>query len=324
MHKRILLVDDESSLRRSLSLSLNQHGYDVEPCDNGITALNKIDQYQKSDVMLDTVVLDINLPDIDGLKLGRIIHAKYPDLKMMYITGYADKIEQTEIDDIQNAGLLEKPFTADDLIHEINRILEKQKPHKEEAKTTAAYCLIKSKRQEDFVELYRRLYFMDNVLYCDAVRGDLDIFLLIQADSEDECLEFYDTRIKGMDGIAESVCMPVEVPVLNDAIRDILQSAGISMLEENPEKAVMRDSSKAVFSYVLLEIDREKLDRIYTVINLTDNVLYCDYTSGRYNLVLLIYGPQFSEIDRVIENKIINLDGVLKVKRYPVISLFEI
>jgi CheY-like chemotaxis protein len=90
-----------------LSLSLNQLGYDVEPCDSGLTALNKLELYKKNSVNLDSVVVDINLPDINGVKLGRIIKSKYPDTTMMYITGYADKLEQIEIEELKEDGLLE-------------------------------------------------------------------------------------------------------------------------------------------------------------------------------------------------------------------------
>ena len=61
MQKRIMLIDDESSLRRSLSLGLNQLGFDVEPCDCGFTALNKLELYKKNDVLLDTILVDIDL-----------------------------------------------------------------------------------------------------------------------------------------------------------------------------------------------------------------------------------------------------------------------
>ena len=85
----------------------------------------------------------------------------------------------------------------------------------------------------------------------------------------------------------------------------------------------VRDSKKAVYSYVLLDVDREKLERVYPVLRLTENILYCDYTSGNYNIIMMVFGTQFSEIDKILENKIINLDGVLKVKEYPVINIFE-
>jgi DNA-binding Lrp family transcriptional regulator len=72
-----------------------------------------------------------------------------------------------------------------------------------------------------------------------------------------------------------------------------------------------------------LDVDREKLERVYPVLRLTENILYCDFTSGNYNIIMMVFGTQFSEIDKIIESKIINLDGVLKVKEYPVINIFE-
>ncbi|MCX6149612.1 MAG: response regulator [Ignavibacteriales bacterium] len=330
MQKRILLVDDESALRRSLSLSLNQSGYDVEPCENGMTALNKLNLYKKNDVNLDVVVLDIELPDINGKKLGRIIKSKYPDTTMFYITGYADKLDINEIEDLKADGLLEKPFSGDELTAEIQRILaskpqieEVKKTDKDDVKTVSAYALIKIEKQADFFNLYKKLYFMENVLYCDATRGDIDIFMLLQSDSLEECEAIFQNVIKNFEGIKEAEFLPIGTPVLNDNIRDIINSAGISMFEDMPGMNKVRDNKKSVCSYVLVDVDREKLEDVYPVLRLTENVLYCDYISGKYNLVLMVHGTQFSEIDKIIENKIIGLDGVLKVKEYPIINIFE-
>jgi len=245
---------------------------------------------------------------------------------MMYITGYADKLELTEIEDLKEAGLLEKPFTADDLMIQINKILER-KPSgpipevKEEAKTTAAYILLKAKTDTDFFTLYKKIYFMDNVLYCDATRGDIDIFVLIQSESPEKCREIYEKEYLTLQGIEQSEFLQVSIPVINDNIKDIIHSSGISLFEDIPAMNKLRDSRKAVYSYLLLEVEREKLENIYPVLRLTENILYCDYTGS--SLILLIHGTQFSEIDKIIENKIINLDGVLKAKEYPIINIFE-
>jgi CheY-like chemotaxis protein len=329
MQKRIMLVDDESALRRSLSLGLNQFGYDVEPCENGLTALNKLDLYKKNEINLDVVVLDLELPDINGKKLGRIIKSKYPDTSMFYITGYSEKLNIDELEDLKIDGLLEKPFSAQELTEEIQKALvEKSKPEvihiheKDESKTVSAYVMLRMKDGADFFNIYKNFYFMDNVLYCDATRGDIDIILLIQSDSIEQCQELFD-NIKIVDGINEAQFFPVGVPVLNDNIKDIINSAGIISFEEMHGMNKVRDNKKAVCSYVLVDIDREKLQDIYPVLKLTENVLYCDYISGKYNLILMIYGTQFSEIDKVIENHIISLNGILKVKEYPIVNIFE-
>jgi DNA-binding response OmpR family regulator len=329
MSKRILLIDDEPSLRRSISIGLNQRGVDVELCENGISALNKIDLYQKNDVNLDTIVLDIQLPDIDGIKLGRIIKAKYPNTSMIYITGYADKLEETEIDDLKVDAFLEKPFDTDELMNEINKILDKQPKQpaiaqtvKKEKRTAAAYMLLKLDEKADFFEVYKKLYAMENVLYCDATRGDIDIFLLVQADTTEACKEIFENEVKPLSGLKDAEFLPIDVPVLNENINDIINSAGISLSTEISSGAV-RDSKHSVCSYVLAEVERERIQDIYPILKLTENIVYCDFINGRYNLVMMVSGSQFSQIDKFIENKLINLNGIIKIKKYPIINIYE-
>jgi len=330
MQKRILLIDDEPSLRRSISLALNQRGIDVELCENGISALNKIDLYKKNEINLDSIVLDIQLPDIGGIQLGKIIKSKYPDTSLIYITGYADKLEETELDNLKNDSFLEKPFDADDLTAEINRILEKKpkqkiKPeeNKSEERISAAYILLRINEKADFFDIYKKLYSMENVLYCDATRGDIDIFLLVQADTIEECKEVFEKKIKMFDAIKEAEFLPISIPILNDNIKEIINSAGISLSDEMPNLDAVRDSKHSVCSYILAEVEREKIEEIYPVLKLTENVVYCDFTTGRFNLVLLISGSQFSQIDKLIENKLINLSGIIKIKKYPIINIYE-
>ena len=330
MQKKVLLVDDESALRRSLSLGLNQYGYDVEPCENGLAALNKLELYKQNDIDLDVVILDIQLPDINGKKLGRIIRNKYPDTTMFYITGYYNDLDLSEIEDLQVDGILEKPFDAGTLSYKIESVLETH-PHKKEthihekdtAKSVSAYALISAADNTDFFALYQKLYYMENTLYCDAVKGDKDIFLLIQTDSADACEKYYKESILSLRGIKESDYLPVGVPVLSENIKEIINAAGITMFEDMPGMNRQRDNKKSVCSYVVIDVDREYLTNLYPVLRLTENVLYCDYISGHSTMILMLYGTQFSEIDKIIEKKIINLEGVLKVKKYPVINIFE-
>lgn len=330
MQKRILLIDDEPSLRRSLSLGLNQRGIEVDLSENGINALKKIDLYKKNEITLDTVILDIQLPDIDGIKLGKIIKSKYPNTSMIYITGYADKLEETEIDDLKVDAFLEKPFDADDLTTEINRILEKKPktPNKEieekkEEKTVAAYMLLKVDPKADFFAVYKKLYFMENVLYCDATKGDIDIFLLVQSDSIEKCKELFEKEIRSMDGIKEAEFLPVSVPMMTDNIKEIINSAGISLSNEIPSLGAVRDSSQSVCSYVLVEVEREKIEDIYPILKLTENVVYCDFISGKFNLIMMVSGTHFGQIDKFLENKLVNLEGVVKIKEYPIINIYE-
>ena len=328
MQKKVLLVDDESSIRRSLSLGLSQEGYEVDPCENGISALKKLELYENNDIDLNTIVLDINLPDIDGIKLGKIIRQKYPDVNIVYITGYADKYNINEINSLNVSAVLNKPFTAADLTFTFAEITEKQgittsKTTEKKKKTTeSAYALIKLQKGSDFFETYKKIYYLSNTLYCDMTKGEYDIFVLAQGCDMDECRNFLQNEIKEIEGVEDVTLLEITPPLLDESTQHIIQLAENVMGEES-DSPRGRDLQKRVCSYLLLEIEPEKLDKLYPVLRLTENVVYCDYTSGKYNMVLFVTGSYFNEIDKLVEEKIVHLDGVLKIKEFPVVNMFD-
>jgi len=327
MEKRILLVDDESSLRRSLTLGLNQRGIAVENCDTGLSALQKLESLKQEEIALDSIVLDILLPDINGVELGKMIKSKYPDTPVIFITGYADKV-RNEIETLEASLLLEKPFTIDDLTNKFNEVLDLPGPSQEvevlekekEALSKSAFMMLKINKDANFFSIYRELYFMDNVLYCDATQGEYDIILLVHADTIGECKEILENRVKKMDGVDEVDFMKIGTITGNEKIREIIEDAEITLSDD---KAKERNFSQRVCSYVLIALENDHLEKVYSVLHSEENVAFCDVTTGKYNLVLMVHGSYFTEVDRFVENKIIGLDGVLKVKKFPVVNMFE-
>ncbi len=195
MHKRILLVDDEASLRRSLSLGLSQRGYETEPCEDGISALKKLEIFSRNNKFPAAIVVDIKLPDIEGTKLAKIIKFKYPGIPIILITGYADRLNPQEIKDLKVHAFLEKPFSADELAEHFKNIIVEQEEEEQQAKSTSAYILLKLDDEDTFFQTYRKLYYMENVLYCDAVKGEYDIFLLVQGKSLQEMEQNHIQRV---------------------------------------------------------------------------------------------------------------------------------
>jgi CheY-like chemotaxis protein len=117
MEKKVLLIDDEASLRRSVSVGLMQKGYQTEPCENGMKALQTLETFRKKKVPLDCAIVDIKLPDIDGLKLLKVIKFNYPQLPVIIITGYGNEVVADEAKDrgclpgeaLQHGGPREDP-----------------------------------------------------------------------------------------------------------------------------------------------------------------------------------------------------------------------
>jgi len=330
MQKKILLIDDESSLRRTLSLSLSQRGYETEPCENGMNGLKKLELFMKNNLPPAAIVIDIQLPDIQGTRLAKIIRFKYPGIPIILITGYADKLNPEEIKNLKVSAFLEKPFSADELTDQFDEIMAQNpapetvvEDEKVESRSESAYVLIKTKSNEDLFETYRQLYFLENVLYCDATKGDYDIFLLIQGNNYHELKNIFEQKIKRMGGVEEADFLEVSNPILEESTNQIIHVAEDALSSDNAIFEKERELDNLVCSYVLVEVEKEKLDLVYPSLRLNENIVYCDYTSGKFNIVLMIHGSYFDEIDKIIQEKVINLDGVLRVKEYPIINLFE-
>lgn len=112
--KSILLVDDDELLGASLKAGLERKGYEVRVAGNGRIGLTMIDE-QKPDV----VVLDLFMPEMEGVETLRLLKKKHADLPVYAITGGGRK-ELYELlslaEGLGAVGSLRKPFTASDLI----------------------------------------------------------------------------------------------------------------------------------------------------------------------------------------------------------------
>lgn len=334
MHRKVLLVDDEASLRRSLSIGLSQYGYETESCENGINALKTLETLVSSSNIPAAVVIDIKLPDIDGIKLVKIIKFKYPGIPIVLITGHADRYNLDEIRNLRIGAFMEKPFSPEELSRQFARLMEEHtqvEPDPEPSvvqqlsryHSRSVYALVTLDNRADFFEAYRTFYYMDNVLYCDAVKGEYDIVLLLQADSVETCNKTIREKVLAFEGVYGVEVLDVAPPAVDDSMASIIETVETALLNETPEHFKTRDMGHRVCSYVVMEVEKEKLDQIYPVLRLRDEVVYCDSTNGHFNLVLLVTGHHFPEIDRFISQYLVNTDGILKVKEYPIVNIFE-
>jgi len=73
----------------------------------------------------------------------------------------------------------------------------------------------------------------------------------------------------------------------------------------------------------MMEVEKEKVEAIYPTLYFNDQVVTCDCTDGSSNVVLLMRGTSFADIERIVRDRFKAMDGVLKVKEYPIIPLFE-
>lgn len=119
----ILLVDDEESLRQVVTQFLSQElGYNLLSVGSGEEALGLVETYSGE---IDLLVTDILLPGMSGPELAKKMGALYPNLGIMYISGYADHSLESHGLTSSNSILLQKPFTIKSLATKVREILDK-------------------------------------------------------------------------------------------------------------------------------------------------------------------------------------------------------
>lgn len=119
----ILIVDDDESTCRTLALTLNKAGYETEIAGTGSQALEKAGTKP-----FNAVLLDIKLPDIEGIELLEPLNEKYPDTAVIMITAYASVETAVEALNKGAWAYITKPLNLDELLHTtLKHAIEKQR-----------------------------------------------------------------------------------------------------------------------------------------------------------------------------------------------------
>jgi len=109
--RRILLVDDDELIRSTFPALIKRLGHAVTTAGGGREALEQL----RAGLEADLVILDLNMPDLDGAQTLQAIRKDWPDLQVLIATGFADERIPPLLGRYQHLGLLTKPFTLVDL-----------------------------------------------------------------------------------------------------------------------------------------------------------------------------------------------------------------
>jgi two-component system cell cycle response regulator CpdR len=114
--QRIILAEDDESMRGFLERALERAGYHVTSFANGLEAYERLTREPFS-----LLLTDIVMPQMDGIELAKRAAELDPDLKIMFITGFAAVTLNN--DPPKDARVLSKPFHLKDLVREVDRLL---------------------------------------------------------------------------------------------------------------------------------------------------------------------------------------------------------
>jgi two-component system, cell cycle sensor histidine kinase and response regulator CckA len=115
----ILLVEDEEGLRALNARGLISRGYTVLEAGNGVEAIEAFDKHGH----VDLVVSDVVMPEMDGPTLLRELRQRDPEVKIIFVSGYAEEAFSKNLPDQEQYSFLAKPFTLKQLVAEVKKTL---------------------------------------------------------------------------------------------------------------------------------------------------------------------------------------------------------
>lgn len=121
-HERILLVEDEESVRAFSAQALRATGYEVFEADGGEEALEVLEDL---DFKVDLMISDVVMPEMDGPTLLKHVRETMPTLKVIFVSGYAEESVRRDIEDDQSVEFLPKPYSLDQINSKVKEVLQK-------------------------------------------------------------------------------------------------------------------------------------------------------------------------------------------------------
>ncbi len=118
--KKVLVVDDESSIRELVSEILESQGFDVETAPNGLVALQFLNRGNH-----DLALVDLRMPGVDGIEFIKRAKENHPDTEFVILTGYASLESAIDAVNLGVSAYMQKPLLSpDELISTVKRVLK--------------------------------------------------------------------------------------------------------------------------------------------------------------------------------------------------------
>jgi DNA-binding response OmpR family regulator len=119
-HSTILLVEDYAPLRQTLTRLLTRRGFVVLAGSSGQEGLSLFHAHQSA---IRLALIDMMTPGMNGLDLGVALTRESPNLKILYISGFAGSVAAMSIQQTASRALLLKPFNGKALVDRVNEML---------------------------------------------------------------------------------------------------------------------------------------------------------------------------------------------------------
>jgi CheY-like chemotaxis protein len=122
--ERVLVVEDQDGVREVVTDILRRHGYSVVPARNAEEAQQLARQNRDP---FHLIITDVVMPHMGGRELAAAVASQQPEIKVLFMSGYADRTIQQNEEWTSDEAFIQKPFTAHALLHKVRAVLDKAK-----------------------------------------------------------------------------------------------------------------------------------------------------------------------------------------------------
>ncbi|MBN2358152.1 MAG: Lrp/AsnC ligand binding domain-containing protein [Deltaproteobacteria bacterium] len=325
---KLLVVDAEAGPRRDLGVALAQLGYAVDQADEGWPALELVASSVSAGQPYRAVIAAVDLPDIHGLKLLELIKSSYPTLPVIVVSATGNETTPDAVTRRHGDAYLPKPFTVDQLTAAVERIPKSEIKAAELPATDAqptpasAYAMVRLRDGADRMALFGRLHALEQATCCDAVHGDYDVALLLNASDQAALGRLVDSEISSCPEVASVTLLPIVKPDLDPGLQGFFDH--LRQPRCAGQTAGQGDRADALATYLLVSIEPGRFAEAFPRLSFMRGVVACDATSGEHDAVALIRTHSFEENKRILRDDIKRIDGIARARSMKVITILDI
>ena len=209
--KKVLVAEDEESIREFIVINLTRSGYTVEQAENGAVALEK---FAKDESGFDVAILDIMMPEVDGLAVCKQLRAKSSDLGIIMLSAKTQEMDKITGLMFGADDYVEKPFSPSVLVARVkSQLAQYQRLKGTQIHKKSRITLGNISLDPDT----HRVFVGDKEKVLPNKEFQVLEFLMVNADMVFSKETIYD-KIWGMDSLGNTATVPVHINRLREAI----------------------------------------------------------------------------------------------------------